>query len=58
MLKSMSLKQFLITIEKYAVKDGVEDLAFADKFLELVEEEKSLVSCHSDINEISSWIKL
>ena len=54
----MSLKQFLITIEKYAVKDGVEDLAFADKFLELVEEEKSLVSCHSDINEISSWIKL
>ena len=54
----MSLKQFLITIEKHAVKDGVEDLAFADKFLELVEEEKSLVSCHSDINEISSWIKL
>ena len=44
MLKSMSLKQFLITIEKYAVKDGVEDGAFADKFLELIEEEKLAVS--------------
>jgi len=40
----MSLKQFLITIEKYAVKDGVEDPAFADKFLELIEEEKLVVS--------------
>ena len=44
MLKSMSLKQFLITIERYAVKDKVEDPTFVAKFLEIIEEEKSLVS--------------
>lgn len=44
MLKSMSLKHFLTTIERYAVKDGVEDTEFTTKFLEIIEQEKLLVS--------------
>ena len=41
MLKSMSLKQFLTTMERYAVKNSVEDEHFIKTFLELIEEEKS-----------------
>ena len=44
MLKSMSLKQFLTTIERFAIKGGVEDVNFVSMFLSLIEEEKSLVS--------------
>jgi len=31
-------------MQTYAVKDGVEDAVFVDRFLEVVEEEKTLVS--------------
>ena len=44
MLKSMSLRHFLTTIERYAVKDAVEDTEFTTKFLEIIEQEKLLVS--------------
>ena len=48
MLKSMSLKQFLFTMERYAIKDNIEDGIFIKSFLELIEEEKSLVSSYFD----------
>ena len=44
MLKSMSLKQFLTTIETYAFAAGVQESEFVAKFLEVVEEEKLIVS--------------
>jgi hypothetical protein len=44
MLKSMSLKQFLTTMQAFGVKGEVQDDILIDRFLEVIEEEKLLVS--------------